>query len=999
MNGYSVTLRRREMRGFLRSAESGRLEAGATVVPPSWRRGRLEACTTMARLSRRGAGIVSMLVVTALLSHVPAGLGADGFPKWPLRNGDFSTSHGWGRPSDWEPATNSGKYKFLMDPPAPFWGRPSSAVLEAVEGGSAYYFQKLSLMKGKYRLSVDVSGSKGSQARVNFVSGSERFDSEPIDVDDAWQTVSLDVSADNGEASVSLMAISPAGASVKFRRIRLEIKELESAPVAVEDGQLGALVLPDDPSLAEQYACYELQRYISRMTGATLGLKGRDKVFDGERVVYLGRAAQEQRSKLKDLPADSYLIHSTADQLVLAGKADQGTLYAVYDFLSQQGCRWIIPGPLGEIIPKRQALAACQSKVESPDYDCRGFMALSQDFNPGGGEEFGWIGIKLDDHFDWYVRNRLNIAWFAGAETYDFGAHRAHGWVQLLNHSYNGLVAPHGAHFKDHPDWYPLVRGKRMPVCDIGPKFVNQLCVSNKGLRDYTVEMVLDYFKKNPRARAFPLNPMDGPSFWCECDECKALDPPGVDWSRHATEGQVMGMADRALNYASEVAERVAKVYPDKMIEMYAYGYTLEPPVRQKAHKNVFVKYANLRQGEGNGPLGRSMMDPDAPIWPAWREQLDGWKKADARLAFYNYMEWQHPDVTLFWFYNGVDVLKTLNRQYNCRILAGETENNILISTMVYNVMARALWDLDVDYKAVIRDLCDNFYGPVADELYGYNMMMDEAIRKSTAWEQEGWRPNDHLYLSLEVLEKGRRVLDEAAGKVKDDAALTKRLAYARVGHAYLTYVRALKDKHKTAATAEIARQAFDSANALRLEHAIMVKLPSVRQLKTFYYPPVVDDAAVVLRLPVAWDFKKDADDAGLTEKWYLRDVDASWSKIEIEKDWTAQDAGRGYHGTAWYHIRFELPAGTPKQSRLSLHFGAVDGYADIFLDRAKIGEQKRAPGVMWDKPFKIPLPADLDPTKPHELTIRVRKESFAAGVWRPVRIIREGAGSDGGAR
>ena len=982
MRGEAPERRCGERQGSLRNADGGPLEAGAAV------------------LRRRRAGTVRMLLVTTLLANLSVGIAADGFPKWPLQNGDFSTSQGWGRPTGWEPATNSGEYKFLMDPPAVFSGPPSAAVIKAVEGGSAYYYQKLSLMKGTYRVSVDVSGSQGGQAMVNFVSGAERYDSERIDLDDAWQTVSLAVSAADGEASVSLMAISPAGASVKFRRIRLDVRELAAAAVAAEDGQLGALVLPDAPSLAERYACYELQRYLSKMTGVTPGLKGRDKVFDGERVVVLGRAApQEQLDKLEGLPADSYVIHSTADQMVLAGKTDQATLYAVYDFLSQQGCRWIVPGPLGEIIPKRQALAACESKVESPAYDCRGFMVMAQDFLAGGGEEFGWIHVNLDDYFDWYVRNRLNVVWFGGTETYDFGAHRGHGWIQLLNHSYNGLVAPHGEHFKDHPDWYPLVRGKRMPVCDIGPKFVNQLCVSNKGLRDYTVELVLDYFRENPRARAFPLNPMDGPSFWCECDECRALDPPGIDWSRHTSHGDVRGMADRALNYASEVAERVARVYPDKLIEMYAYGYTLDPPVRETAHKNVFVKYANLRQGEGNGPLGRSMMDPDAPIWPAWRTQLDGWRKAGARLAFYNYMEWEHPDVTLFWFYNGVDVLKSLNRHYNCRILAGETENNILVSTMLYNVMARALWDLDVDYRAVIRDLCDKFYGRVADDLYSYNMMMDEAIRESTAWEEEGWRPNDHQYLSLEVLEKGRLVLDGAAGRVEGDAALTKRLAYARLGHAYLTYVRTLKEKHRTAATAEIARRAFDSANAIRSKHALMVKLPSVRQLKTFYYPPVVDDAAVVLRFPATWDFRKDPADVGLKEKWYRQEVGTSWRKIEVERDWTSQDAGRGYHGTAWYHIRFELPAGVEKQSGLALHFGAVDGYADIFLDGTRIGEQKRAPGVMWDKPFKVPLPADVDPAEPHDLMVRVRKESFAAGIWQAVRIVRETSGGGGGAR
>ena len=114
-------------------------------------------------------------------------------------------------------------------------------------------------------------------------------------------------------------------------------------------------------------------------------------------------------------------------------------------------------------------------------------------------------------------------------------------------------------------------------------------------------------------------------------------------------------------------------------------------------------------------------------------------------MAFYNYLEWEHHDVTLFWFYNTVDVLKNLNREYNCRILAGETENNIPISVMLYNILVRTVWDVETDYVAVIRDICDHYYGPAADIMYEYNMAMDREVRESTAYKEEGWKPNEHL--------------------------------------------------------------------------------------------------------------------------------------------------------------------------------------------------------------------------------------------------------------
>ncbi len=918
---------------------------------------------------------------------------ADGFPKWPVRNGDFMLSQGWGFPTDWSPATNSGKLNFTMDPLGQNLGTAiSTAMIETIEPGSGYYYQTVYLLKGKHRVSCEVSGTDGAQAQVTLASGKDRFSSDLATVGSDWKLLQFDIQVQTGDASLAILSQAIAGQRVKFRNMKIEAVSLDSSMVPVEGGaSMGGIVIPEKPTLAEQYAAYELQKYITKMTGHIPGLKGRDKTFAGT-LIYVGRAAASQLPKLAKMQQDSYLVAFQGNSLSLAGKADNSTLYAIYDYLSQQGCRWVIPGSIGEVVPERKTLLKAKSKIESPDYECRGTMVMTQEFNPGGGEEFGWISINIEDYYDWFIRNRMNAIWYAGSESYDFGCygeHRGHSWVQMTGHSFGTVIAPAATYFKDHPDWYPLINGKREPMCKLPPFFPNQLCVSNKGLRDYTVNLALDYFKNNPAARAFPMNVMDGPSLWCECDECKKLDPPGIDWSKHESEGAVSGMTDRVINYANEVADRVAKVYPGKLIEVYGYGYTLAPPVREKVSKNVFIKYANLSGGRGTGPLGPSIMDPTNPIWTQWRKTLDGWKSAGAKLGYYNYLEWEHQDVSLFWFSNSNDVLRNLNRHYNCRILMGETENNILMSPMLYNIIARTVWDVDTDYHAVIKDLCKRFYGSVGDTVYQFNMMMDDATVKSEAWKVDGWCPNKQIDIPLATLEAGRVMLDEAAEKVKDDKIISQRLAYVRFGLAYLTYVDAQNQPKKTTATAAIARKAFDQANALRSEFYIRVKYVSVQQLKTFYYPPVFDEQSIVLPLPDMWQFKTDPNDKGLAEKWFASQPDETWKPISVSKDWTSQEPGKGYHGVAWYHTSFTMPAEAGKGSSLAIHFGAVDGYVDVYLDGAKIGEQKKDVGFMWEKPFEIALPADLDSTKPHSLVLRVSKDIYAAGVWQPVSIAR----------
>ena len=48
-----------------------------------------------------------------------------------------------------------------------------------------------------------------------------------------------------------------------------------------------------------------------------------------------------------------------------------------------------------------------KSRMKIPDYDCRGYHAMTQDYflKPNGDE--AWVAIDLDEYLDWSVRNRI----------------------------------------------------------------------------------------------------------------------------------------------------------------------------------------------------------------------------------------------------------------------------------------------------------------------------------------------------------------------------------------------------------------------------------------------------------------------------------------------------------------------------------------------------------------------------------------------------------------
>lgn len=144
----------------------------------------------------------------------------------------------------------------------------------------------------------------------------------------------------------------------------------------------------------------------------------------------------------------------------------------------------------------------------------------------------------------------------------------------------------------------------------------------------------------------------------------------------------------------------------------------------------------------------------------------------------------------------------------------------------------------------------------------------------------------------------------------------------------------------------------------------------------------------IIYELPLDWSFRIDPADKGVEQQWFDSGLD-NWQPIRTDDFWTNQ--GYDYHGIAWYKTEFNIPkdkaAAVKRSGNLVLHFGAVDGTADIYLDSVKIGEQKREPAIMWDKEFVVPLPDDFAIEGKHTLAVRVRKDGYAAGIWKPVSV------------
>ncbi|MCH2400031.1 MAG: hypothetical protein MK364_13030, partial [Pirellulales bacterium] len=417
-----------------------------------------------------------LLLTVGLLCLSAGSLQAvENFPRYPIHNGDFSEYQGSSRPAGWALGREAGRARLTVDPiPRQPFQATAVAVVRCETASQGYLFQDIAILDGQWRLRAQVSGTAGTKARLE-VSGNVSLQTPTVTVTGQWQTLEMIVPRVAGQLRVHLRFQTSAAANVRYRRARLDAIQLNGGAVKLNGGEtLGAVVLGENPTAAERFAAFELQRFLYRMTGNFPGLAGRDHVSAGRRMMIGTAASKGAVQSLEGLAPEAYVLHRGAAASSLMGNSGVGTLYAVYEFLKLQGCRWVMPGELGEVVPRRSVLEPIVTRVFNPDYHLvRSVFTGFQQFFPQG----GWIYINSDELCDWALRNRFNSVW-TGGKTLEWGADRGHGWVQNSGHSWNAVVAPHGKYFKDHPEWYPLVRGRRMPRSDVSIRLPNQLCVS-----------------------------------------------------------------------------------------------------------------------------------------------------------------------------------------------------------------------------------------------------------------------------------------------------------------------------------------------------------------------------------------------------------------------------------------------------------------------------------------------------------------------------------------
>jgi len=352
------------------------------------------------------------------------------------------------------------------------------------------------------------------------------------------------------------------------------------------------------------------------------------------------------------------------------GFDERGSYNAVCGFLRHLGCRWYMPGPLGEVIPDMPTIPLGEfDETAKPDFEIRQFSAR--------------IGNCDDEVTRWIM--------------------------QLGTRNVNGLMIAHGMHTmthpaelkSKHPEWFALYGGERDTQTNVR---LNHLCYSNEELFEEAVKWARAQFDVYDY-EGVSIMPPDAYGSICQCELCEG--------KQHLEMGSRGSLSNHVWDFANRVAVETAKTHPDKLIVCCAYGANTDPPT------NIESLEPNVQVVIVGGRRPRNSLPEQQEAVTALRE---GWLKLTDRpiMIFENYpftargtyvpafvarVNGETINTTKGGISRGEDIWLSFPRFHDAPAMA-------LDAFQIYHT-ARMYWGgPDADAGALLEEYCDTFYGP-----------------------------------------------------------------------------------------------------------------------------------------------------------------------------------------------------------------------------------------------------------------------------------------------
>lgn len=310
-----------------------------------------------------------------------------------------------------------------------------------------------------------------------------------------------------------------------------------------------AIYTEDEPTV--RFAGEQLQAYIQRITGVCLPIA--DDLTKYSHYMILGTSDFEPvkaYSKKDSLRFDGFSIFNDCNNAYFTSNYSRGVLFAVYEFLEQQGCIFVQAAKSSEYIPKSDQIVLNKT-MQNPSLEFRGITEAPLECTQEWVNEY----LRIIDNAS---KNKINSIFIHCKIDQELV-----GVVSVIAEEIKkrGLILEIGGHgaerlipddfFDDKPYLFREKEGQRTKTGNI--------CASSNEAIDIINKKIDDYLIRNPFVDILHcwFEDVEGGS-WCSCDKCKEIPP-----------------IEQQFSVLSRMSKDINRKHPDKHIDMLLYHDTI----------------------------------------------------------------------------------------------------------------------------------------------------------------------------------------------------------------------------------------------------------------------------------------------------------------------------------------------------------------------------------------------------------------------------------------
>ncbi len=497
--------------------------------------------------------------------------------------------------------------------------------------------------------------------------------------------------------------------------------DAENAVLVSSGKAVGRIVTSANPSKAEVFVAEELQTYIKKITGAKLPIEKTDTLTPSQVATIivgnhpLAKEVTAELTKRYPRKTDAIAVVAKGKLLFLTGKTRIAIAYAAWDWLEKDlGVRWFFPTEKGEYIPHCKDLSIKPvERYEAPRVDIRNAHTWGAPGQTGpkfyGKKEHGYKAGNLHN-----LRRRMNGRVAGVGKQYDWGNLR--DWQKTSighGHSY-GLMMSVSKWGKKHPLWFNKIKGKQPPSREWQPNW------TNREVAKKFASILASLAKKRLAAGLseeeilFWASPRDTRA-WCECEDCQKL----VDEDGSAT--------SMVFNLANMVAEELHKTHPRARVYCLAYYNYGKAPTKIKLASGVIPVIShwpnNQQLGYDHSKPGFS--DENAKYrehWKKWSQMADG---VMPHAYYCHYIFPIFPQTTQI-----ATDFPIMGRDPKYCGVRGEFRGNYGTQGLTMYLLAKLIWNPNIDVEKTVVDYCDKAFGPASKDMQRYYSILQDRMDK-----------------------------------------------------------------------------------------------------------------------------------------------------------------------------------------------------------------------------------------------------------------------------